>query len=183
MEEIQTIEKLKGKVENEKNREKDLRRTELIKNMNYYVEEILECGRYLQEYGRKYKDFEIPIIKEISNKIGCSLIKYDNEIYICIDKEPDKGKVKESVLCKYFTEIKDDLLSWPVYSFILCCGVNGLRLLLSDLEVDNILDWTSVVVLLFFLVSFIPAIRMSVRYLMIKGKYLVNENGIYIFKK
>ena len=193
--EVQIIERLKNELGNEENRKNALRRTELISYMNYSAKEILKNGCYLQKVGRKFEDFEISIIKEISDEMGCSLIKYDSEIHIYIDKEPNKEKIKESVLHQYFTEIKNDLLSWPVFSFIICCGVIFILSLVmgnKNLEsfallifsgFNNIPGWTLTFLILFFIFSFMPAIRIIVHSLIFRKKYLVEEDRLYIFKK
>lgn len=99
MERLVTVEEIKEQVKRENSNKENVKKTELISYMAKKVKGIFEGNYYFTKLDSK--EYLVNDIKEIAIKMGCSLIYDDNELYLCIEKQPNEWRIIKGLSSKY----------------------------------------------------------------------------------
>lgn len=182
MERLRTVGEIKQIVEDKNEENKTLKKNELIKDMTEEIKGTLEKDYYLTCFPTE--NYLIEDIKEIANKMGCSIIKFEDKFYLCVEQIPNEEKIMGGFIYEYGEEMKL-ILMMPFLITILLGMMQIVPLFEATLahKEFSISDSTWGVMIGLILFSCIPLLIKFIEMLMFSRKNLVCEDGIYIVRK
>lgn len=178
MEELKTINEIKGIIKEENKNEKKQIKDELIEDIMEQIKDTLKNNGILTHFVPK-KNYLISDIKEITKKIGCYLIIFDNEFYVYTEKELNKDILRNEIICCKYKSQMETMLSAPLIAFLTNVFFGGIIYIKND----NIPNESAIILLSMIGLSFIPMLITWIEMIKFKKKKLKCENGIYVFKK
>lgn len=173
---IKTIEEIEQEVKCEVKSRNERKRQGLIEDMTDEIRSTLEGKYYFNRFEFETEKYSISDVKEVANEIGCSVINFQDKIYLCIEKVPDEERIKRGFLSDYDSEMTT-LFCIPVLIFMLCALVTIYQMMSMqtfDIPTENLPFMIG-----FILFSFSPMLIIFISMINLGKKKLTYTDGVY----